>query len=307
MANFWKIFDRLKLRLLSSAPSNLEEGEIYYNETTESFNFRKSASTIQLNSDPLTNPMTTTGDIIYGGASGVATRLASPTKPFRFLKGGITAAPSYDMPAQAYVGTDPEVGGSTPFQLLVSHRRYQLINPSGAITVKLPTTDVEAGEIFVIHNRSTNLVTIQSSGANDIYAVNKGFVQLVALQATPTTAAHWEIMDVVDEVTGTVGSSGNFTSGGDYKITRSGKLVTLIVNTAMPHSSLSSASSATGVVPTKFLPAYGPVTLNTWDSSIIQLCSVSTSGAISVSYKDWAGTNTAQTTSKAGITLSWMV
>lgn len=50
---------------------------------------------------PLTNPMTTLGDVIYGGASGSVTRLAGDTSNTRkFLRtvssGGVAAAPAWD-------------------------------------------------------------------------------------------------------------------------------------------------------------------------------------------------------------------
>lgn len=95
--------------------------------------------------------------------------------------------------AIAYVGTDPEVGGSTPFTLTTSHNRHQIINPAGAITIKLPTTGVLAGESWTIVNQSTNVVTVQSSGANTIQKINNDTLVVVALQNTPTAATHWRV------------------------------------------------------------------------------------------------------------------
>ena len=36
-----------------------------------------------------------------------------------------------------FVGANPEVGGSTPFVLTLAHARTQVVNPAGAITVRL--------------------------------------------------------------------------------------------------------------------------------------------------------------------------
>lgn len=132
----------------------------------------------------------TSGDaLIWNGTKWAPAAVSIPAtaQDFSGLKrflGGISSV--------EYVGTNPEVGGSTPFQLTVAHKRVQVINPAGAITVLLPTTSLKQGERLKIVNRSTNLVTIQSSGANEL-AVIKGnsFVEFIALQDTPTSAAHW--------------------------------------------------------------------------------------------------------------------
>ena len=90
-----------------------------------------------------------------------------------------------------YVGTNPEVGGSTPFQLTVLHKRHQVINPSGAITVKLPSVGVLAGDTWRITNRSTNKVTIQDSAAFYLNEITYGTIELVSLVATPTGTGTW--------------------------------------------------------------------------------------------------------------------
>jgi len=62
-------------------------------------------------------------------------------------------------------------------------------------TVKLPTTSVVAGQTYTISNKGTSsacVVTVQSSGANTILPIGWGCAAVfTALQATPTTAAHW--------------------------------------------------------------------------------------------------------------------
>ena len=98
--------------------------------------------------------------------------------------------------AIGYVGTLPEVGGSDPYQMVVSNKRIQVLNPSAAMTVKLPTTGIVAGEEITIVNQSTaNLVSVQSSGGNAIDSLHRGYITLVALVDTPTTAAHWFMKD----------------------------------------------------------------------------------------------------------------
>lgn len=95
-----------------------------------------------------------------------------------------------------YVGTNPEVGGSSPFQLTSSHKRVQIVNPGAAITIKLPTTGIISGEEVTIVNRSAAYeVSIQSSGANAIDSLHRGHITLRALVDTPTSAANWKVVD----------------------------------------------------------------------------------------------------------------
>lgn len=61
--------------------------------------------------------------------------------------------------------------------------------------VKLPTTGIILGQQYVIQNigtAQTAMLTVQSSGANEIVKIGYGCtVVFTASQATPTTAAHW--------------------------------------------------------------------------------------------------------------------
>jgi hypothetical protein len=88
-----------------------------------------------------------------------------------------------------YAATATAAGTTT---LTVAAARVQMFTGSSTQTVKLPTTSVVNGQSYVVINTSTGLVTVQSSGANDI--VKLGLNQAVicrAIQATPTSAAHW--------------------------------------------------------------------------------------------------------------------
>lgn len=212
----------------------------------------------------------------------------------------------YDRPA-GYVGTDPSVGGSSPFQLLSSSPREQVINPAGAITINLPTTGIMAGEAIIIRNRSANLVTIQSSGANDIYAVNTGFVRLVALQDAPTAAAHWHLADVDDYVSSTLNGSGSYTSGGAFNIYRKGNMVTIAVMTAAGHASASTATSAASLVAAKFCPSAEINNAHAINSSSVHVLRIFANGSIGSLYRDWAGTLVNQTSTIPGATASWYV
>lgn len=149
-------------------------------------------------------------------ARGVVTTGAQSFAGLKTFSGGISSV--------EFIGTNPEVGGSSPFQLTTSHKRSQTINPAGAITVRLPAT-AEVGEIWVIRNRSTNLVTVESSGGNELTfaaaasgsagsaSIRTGYVIVQALDATPTTAAEWLVLEAYERGTFTATLSWGTSNG----------------------------------------------------------------------------------------------
>ncbi len=59
--------------------------------------------------------------------------------------------------------------------------------------VQLPTTNVGAGQTYLILNNSTVSITVNSSGGNLVQTVLAGTqLKVMALIATPTTAANWD-------------------------------------------------------------------------------------------------------------------
>lgn len=98
-----------------STPSNPAAGYSKLYPKTDGKYYTKDSSGVEAQlvttADALTNPMTTTGDTIYGGASGVATRLAGDTtntkKWLRSLStGGTAAAPTWEEVDQVKGRTD---------------------------------------------------------------------------------------------------------------------------------------------------------------------------------------------------------
>lgn len=185
---------------------------------------------------PATTPSTTDA-ILTVNTSGVIT-YAHTITTLKSFEGGVYSA--------EYVGTNPEPGGSTPFQLLTTHKRTQIISPAAGITVKMPTTGIKAGEVWTIVRTSTGgSVTVQSSGGNTIDLIDVGHIRLVALQDTPTTASHWSVIDYYSETTyastytfngtGSPGTSGSVT----HYMRRSGKQVTMAI-------AVSGAAATTG-------------------------------------------------------------
>lgn len=86
--------------------------------------------------------------------------------------------------------------------MTIASNPLQAWTGSSTQTIKLPTTSVPAGMQFWFINQSSGAITIQSSGANTIVimAANTS-AMFTALQATPTTAAHWGSQYFADIVT----------------------------------------------------------------------------------------------------------
>jgi hypothetical protein len=88
------------------------------------------------------------------------------------------------------LATTATAAGTTT--LVVSSAEIQAFTGATTQTVTLPTTSVAAGQRFTVINNSSGAVTVNSSGANLVKTVAAGASTVVtALQATPTTAAHW--------------------------------------------------------------------------------------------------------------------
>jgi len=99
--------------------------------------------------------------------------------------------------------------------LTVSSERTQYFTGTTTQTVTLPTTGVVAGQQYRIVNRSTGIVTVQSSGLNTVLAMSANTdVTFTALVATPTTAGNWDgvASEVVADASPTVSGIVNLTN-----------------------------------------------------------------------------------------------
>jgi hypothetical protein len=84
-----------------SAPSSPSASDfhLYVDSSDHLLKYKNSAGTVTTLGAGFANPMTTAGDIIYGGASGVATRLAGGTSTYVLTSNGATSAPSWQAPS----------------------------------------------------------------------------------------------------------------------------------------------------------------------------------------------------------------
>jgi hypothetical protein len=125
-----------------------------------------SAIQTQLNAI-MTNPMTTGGDVIYGGASGVPTRLANGTAGQMLTSSGTTAAPTWVTPA----GASPVTAVSSNISLV--NNNIYLVDTSVARTLTLPTPT--SGVLIIIKDSigtaNTNNITVDRFAAESIEGV----------------------------------------------------------------------------------------------------------------------------------------
>ncbi len=89
-----------------------------------------------------------------------------------------------------YATTATAAGTTT---LTRASAKNQVFTGATTQTVTLPTTGTILGQQYIISNKSTGKVTVQSSGANTVLVLGTGMVVTFTAQvATPTTAANWE-------------------------------------------------------------------------------------------------------------------
>lgn len=120
----------------------------------------------------------------------------------------VTGTQIYD-----YINTELnslEVGADANTTMTIASLRNQVITPTATRTYKLPTTTVKKGDRWTFYNQATLasgfLVNVQSSGANAIASVLGSYrLAFVALQDTPTTAAHWLVLGNVEASTTSFG------------------------------------------------------------------------------------------------------
>lgn len=122
-----------------------------------------------------------------------AAAVSTPTTAANWLTLGVRDG-NNNASANAFIPgftTTATAGGTTT--LTAASSEIQLFTGSSTQTVVLPTTGVVAGQRFTITNTSSGgslVVNASGGGVVNAVAVNAA-VTFTALQATPTTAAHW--------------------------------------------------------------------------------------------------------------------
>lgn len=142
----------------------------------------------------LSNPMTTGGDIIYGGASGVPTRLANGSAGQVLQSAGGTSAPTWGSASSAFNITSQ----STTYSASIN----DYILASGAsFTITLPTAVGASGRQIVIQHNGTSLSQLYTLGTTSSQTIG-GIASLgYVLYTTGETlnlvsdGSNWQILD----------------------------------------------------------------------------------------------------------------
>jgi hypothetical protein len=121
--------------------------------------------------------------------------------------GGATAGTNIVSDNQPALTSTATAAGTTA--LTVNSTEVQVFTGTTTQTCALPTTTVGRGRRWTVINNSTGAVTVTASGGATVRALPAGASgTFTALQATPTTAAHWSYSGAnaatADNVTGTV-------------------------------------------------------------------------------------------------------
>ena len=140
------------------------------------------AGTETLSSKTLTSP------VINGTVTGTATATAATAN--LLAKWDANKNLFADNFIATYTTTATAAGTTT---LTVASTQIQVFTGSSTQTVTLPTTSIVAGTQYRIVNNSTGAVTVNASGGTTAAVLAANTSALVtALQAAPTTNAHWD-------------------------------------------------------------------------------------------------------------------
>jgi hypothetical protein len=122
----------------------------------------------------LTNPMTTGGDIIYGGSSGTPTRLANGSSGQVIKSSGGTSAPTWSNPNTVVSKTSTYTAAVTDSSVLCS---------SGTFTITLPAASAAIGPITVIKTDSSlsNIITVSRAGSDTLQGAGQSSVNTTTL------------------------------------------------------------------------------------------------------------------------------
>lgn len=197
----------------------------------------------------LSNPMTTLGDLLYGGPSGAATRLAGPTTPNGVPQtptstpaAGAATALAFALPGIA----GRAVTGTTSTDTIVSTdcnpKRLEYVG-SVAVAVTLPTATTLAVPscVFKIDNATTGSATAVTVTPTT-WTINGSATLIIAqgqqawIYVDPNSATNWQA-DV---------NEGPLVAGTNITLTRSAQSGVTIASTGTGTQTVASGTSAMG-------------------------------------------------------------
>lgn len=141
-----------------------------WNATTIALNHGGTGQTTKAPAFDALQPMTTGGDIIYGGTSGTGTRLANGSSGQTLTSGGGTAAPTWSNAPVVLAGSDvgaTVAAGATVFFPLFGSSQGSATRSNVQIPIALAGT---------IKNFYVNTISTQSAGGTLVFTVEKNAV-----------------------------------------------------------------------------------------------------------------------------------
>ena len=140
------------------------------------------------------SPMTTGGDLIYGGSSGAATRLANGTAGQVLTSAGTTAAPNWTS-----LSTTPNYAvtiQSSTYSILTTDN---VVLCDGNFTVTLPTAVGVTGKQYIIKKTDSslaNIITVATTGGQAIDGhVNVKLYTLGESYTLTSDGSNWQILE----------------------------------------------------------------------------------------------------------------
>ena len=132
--------------------------------------------------------ITGTGGFYYNGSAWVANVTASSTTTFT---NKTLTLPIIDNPILGYTTTATAAGTTT---LTAASNNQQLFTGTTTQTVVMPVSStMTLGSRYLIENNSTGIVTVQSSGLNNIIAIpSNTSIKITAILTSGTSAASWD-------------------------------------------------------------------------------------------------------------------
>lgn len=206
----------------------------------------------------------TSNGVLVGNTTSAVTATAAGTTG-QYLVGTTSSAPSWSS-----LGVI-DANDSNRTITASGARNYTYTGFTASRDVTLPTTDVAAGDTWCLTNTNAFDMVVKSSNGSALTVANsanvdattrQGFVVVQALQATPTTPAHWFVVDLSERYVfvSAVNSLSASAPNGTYRITRN--LRTVVVNqtdfiSSSGNKNNTSDPTTNAAVPLRFRPLTG--------------------------------------------------
>lgn len=142
------------------------------------------------------SPMTTGGDIIYGGASGSGTRLANGSSGQVLTSTGGTSAPIWQSTSVSY----SVVSKTTTYAASTTDNVILVDDSGGSWTLTFPTAVGATGHVYIVKktNNDTNIVTLATTSAQTIDGNASGVLKVATngeCYEIVSDGANWQIIE----------------------------------------------------------------------------------------------------------------